>query len=103
MKKIALAVAVMLAAGLGVFAQSAEYTVLVKKAKDYEAKKQYASALGIYWDAVAAEPSEKSQEAVEVFLKLEDLIKSGKPGYDEFDEFSLYDDWVLLCKDFECY
>ena len=40
---------------------------------------------------------------MESFLKLEDLIKNGKPGYGEFNEFSLYDDWVLLCKDFEHY
>ena len=45
MKKTMLAVALMIATGLGLFAQSAEYTALLKKGKDYEAKKQYASAL----------------------------------------------------------
>ena len=38
----------------GIFAQSDEYTTLLKKAKDYEEKKMYASALGTYWYAIAA-------------------------------------------------
>ena len=103
MKKTMLAVALMIATGLGLFAQSAEYTALLKKGKDYEAKKQYASALGTYWDAVAAEPTEKGKDAYDAFLKLEAVIKDGKPGYGDFDEFSIYDNWVLLLKDCERY
>lgn len=103
MKKTMLAVALMIATGLCLFAQSAEYTALLKKGKDYEAKKQYASALGTYWDAVAAEPTEKGKDAYDAFLKLEAVIKDGKPGYGDFDEFSIYDDWVLLLKDCERY
>lgn len=87
----------------GIFAQSDEYTTLLKKAKDYEEKKMYASALGTYWDAIAAEPSEKSKEAIEAFQKIEGVIRSGKPGFGEYDEFSIYDEWVLLAKDFERY
>lgn len=98
-----LAVALMIATGLGLFAQSAEYAALLKKGKDYEAKKQYASALGTYWDAVAAEPTEKGKDAYDAFLKLEAVIKDGKPGYGDFDEFSIYDNWVLLLKDCERY
>lgn len=103
MKKTMLAVALMIATGLGLFAQSAEYAALLKKGKDYEAKKQYASALGTYWDAVAAEPTEKGKDAYDAFLKLEAVIKDGKPGYGDFDEFSIYDNWVLLLKDCERY
>lgn len=103
MKKTMLAVALMIATGLGLFAQSAEYAALLKKGKDYEAKKQYASALGTYWDAVAAEPIEKGKDAYDAFLKLEAVIKDGKPGYGDFDEFSIYDNWVLLLKDCERY
>lgn len=103
MKKTMLVVALMIATGLGLFAQSAEYAALLKKGKDYEAKKQYASALGTYWDAVAAEPTEKGKDAYDAFLKLEAVIKDGKPGYGDFDEFSIYDNWVLLLKDCERY
>ena len=92
-----------LALSLAVFAQSAEYKALLKKAKNYEAKKQYASALGTYWDAAAAEKSDQAAEAVESYLKLETIIEDGKPGYGEFDEFTIYDNWVLLLKDFERY
>lgn len=92
-----------LALSLAVFAQSAEYKALLKKAKNYEAKKQYASALGTYWDVAAAEKSDQAAEAVESYLKLETIIEDGKPGYGEFDEFTIYDNWVLLLKDFERY
>ena len=40
--------------GSSLFAQSAEYNELLKKAKDYESKKQYVYALGTYWDAMEA-------------------------------------------------
>ena len=102
LKKI-VGLAVVFVAGCALFAQTAEYTTLLKKAKDYEEKKLYASALGTYWDAVAAEPSEKSKEAIEAFQKIEEVIRSGKPGFGEYDEFSIYDEWVLLVKDFERY
>ena len=59
--------------------------------------------MGTYWDAAAAEKSDKAAEAVESYLKLEAIIEAGKPGYGEFDEFTLYDNWVILLKDFEQY
>ena len=102
-KIVGLAVVFVFVAGCALFAQTAEYTTLLKKAKDYEAKKMYASALGTYWDAVVAEQSEKSKEAIEAFQKIEEVIRSGKPGFSEYDEFSIYDEWVLLVKDFERY
>ena len=95
--------AVALAAGISVAAEGADYAALLTQAKDYEAKKQYASALGTYWEAARAEQSEKAADAVEGYLKLEATIEDGNPGYGDFDEFTLYDDWVLLLKDFERY
>lgn len=101
--KIAVAFAVLVMGVSSAFADEAQYKKLLAEAKSYEAKKQYASALGTYWDAVVAEPTEKSREAQDAFLKLEAVIKDGKPGYGEFDEFSLYDNWVILLKDCERY
>lgn len=89
--------------GSSLFAQSAEYNELLKKAKDYESKKQYVYALGTYWDAMEAEQSAYSFEAAQAFEKLEDTLKKGNPGFGTFDEFSIYDNWVLVCKDFEKY
>ncbi len=101
--KAAVAFAVLLMCASSVFADEAQYKKLLAEARSYEAKKQYASALAAYWDAVAAEPTEASKEAHDAFIKLEAVIKDGKPGYGEFDEFSLYDDWVILLKDCERY
>ena len=84
------------------FAQET-YETLLKKAKDYEAKKQWVHALGAYWDAMEAEPTEKAAEACEAFTKLSETIWEGNPGYGEFDEFSLYDGWFALCKEYEKY
>lgn len=84
------------------FAQET-YETLLKKAKDYEAKKQWVHALGAYWDAMEAEPTEKAAEAYEAFTKLSETIQEGDPGYGEFDEFSLYDGWLALCKEYEKY
>lgn len=87
----------------GIFAQSDEYTTLLKKAKDYEEKKLYVSALCTYYDAVKATPSQEDSEAMQNYKKLGGCIDIGNPGYGEFDEFSLYDDWLVLLKDFEQY
>lgn len=96
-------IGVFCAAGIPAFAQNAEYNALLAKAKEYESKKLYASAMGTYWDAVAADMSQKGGEAEQNYEKLGKLIADGKPGYGDFDEFSLYDDWVALLKDFERY
>lgn len=85
------------------FAQNAEYTTLVNKAKVYEAKKLYASALAYYYDALNADSSQKDSEDMQNYTKLADTIYNGKPGYGEYDDFSLYDDWLVLLKDFERY
>ena len=43
-----------------------------------------------YWDSMEANP-ENSEEAVGLYFKLADTIRSGKPGYGEFDEFDMFD------------
>lgn len=88
------------------FAQNIDYDTLSKKAKAYESKKLYASALCTYWDAwifASSTQPEKASEAKNEFWKLGTTILDGNPGYGEFDDFTLYDDWVLLLKDFEQY
>ena len=98
---------ILLLAGLVVvaaaFADEARYNALLSQAKDFEAKKQYVYAMGAYWDAMEEQDLENIGEAFEAFSKIESVIKSGKPGFDEYDDFSLYDNWVLLLKDFEKY
>ena len=101
LKRIIAAVAVTFVA-VSAFAQES-YDSLLKKAKDYESKKQWVHALGAYWDAMEAEPTEKVVEAYEAFTKLSETIREGNPGYGEFDEFSLYDGWLALCKEYEKY
>ncbi|MBQ9239217.1 MAG: SUMF1/EgtB/PvdO family nonheme iron enzyme [Treponema sp.] len=98
-----LVAAVLLATGTVAFAESAEYKALLKEAKAYEQKKQWVYALGAYWDAMAADTAENVTEAADAFAKLEDTITNGNPGYGEFDEFDIYDSWLLLCQDFEKY
>ena len=101
--KTVVAAAVMLAAGIGVFAQNAQYNALLIQAKDYANKQKFVYALGSYYDAIAAEPSEASKEAQDAFSSLLELVKQGKPGIGDFDEFEIYDKWVLFLKEYEKY
>lgn len=91
------------ATSLAAFAQNADYNALLSKGKDYENKKQFVYALGTYYDAVAAEPTGDSKEAQDAFNALSDSIKNGNPGIGEFDEFEIYDNWLVLCKEYEKY
>ncbi len=102
MKKIITLILTFTAASL-LYAQNAEYTALVKKAKESESKKLYASALAYYYDAYNADLSQKDSEDMQHFIQLGKTINDGNPGFGEYDEFSLYDDWVVLLKDFERY
>ena len=101
--KTVVVAAVMLAAGIGVFAQNAQYNALLAQAKDYANKQKFVYALGSYYDAIAAEPSEASKEAQDAFNALLELVKQGKPGIGDFDEFEIYDKWVLFLKEYEKY
>ena len=102
LKKMIVA-SVAFATTMGLFAQSEDYKALLAKAKEYEGNKQFVYALGTYYDAVAAEPSEASKEAQDAFNTLSDSIKDGKPGIGEFDEFEIYDNWLAFCKEYEKY
>ena len=95
--------AIMFAMGMMVFAQNTEYETLLAKAKEYEKKKQFIYALGTYYDAIAVDPTEGSKEAQDAYRALGDAIWQGNPGFGEFDEFDIYDNWVLLCKEYEKY
>ena len=101
--KTVVVAAVMLAAGIGVFAQNAQYNALLAQAKDYANKQKFVYALGSYYDAIAAEPSETSKEAQDAFNALLESVKQGKPGIGDFDEFEIYDKWVLFLKEYEKY
>ncbi|MCR5620559.1 MAG: formylglycine-generating enzyme family protein [Treponema sp.] len=84
------------------FAEGADYDALFAKARKYEEQGRYMYALGGYWDAMKADPK-KAKDAYYAYAELANTIASGNPGYGEFDEFSIYDGWVELCKDFEKY
>ena len=59
--------------------------------------------MGAYWDAMEAEEKRNGTEAYEAFLKITKALQEGNPGIGTFDDFSLYDGWVSLCKDYEIY
>lgn len=88
--------------GIFAFGQSAKYTELLNKAKKYDSEKNYAYALGYYYDAVR-EDVRNSKEAYDRFIEIENVLKDGKPGFDEYDDFSIYDGWVSLLKNAEKY
>lgn len=99
MKKI---ITVLLLACLSyLFAES--YEELFTKAQEYENNKQYVHALGTYYDAIRLEKSEKAIPAMNQFYNLSQIIKTGKPGYGEFDEFDLYENWVMLLREYDSY
>ncbi len=103
LRKIIIGAILTATTSLAAFAQNADYNELLSKAKDYENKKQFVYALGTYYDAVAAEPTGESKEAQDAFNALSDSIKNGNPGFGEFDEFEIYDNWLVFCKEYEKY
>mgnify|MGYP002625969540 CR=1 FL=1 len=106
MKRIKNIIAVLAAVVLGtsfVFADKAQYDKLLAEGKQYEEKGQWVHAMGAYWDAMEAEEKRNGTEAYEAFFKITKALQEGKPGIGTFDDFSLYDGWVSLCKDYEIY
>lgn len=86
------------------FAQNTEYDSLMQKAKDYESQKKYVYAMGTYWDAIlATEDYEEAYEAHEKYTTLVEEFVNGKPGLDEYDEFSIYDGWMSALDEFVSY
>ena len=80
---------------------NAEYQTQLAKAKEFEENKQYINALFCYYEAMNAEPTLKAEEAYNSYQKLLEEIENGKPGYGEFDDFTLYDGWYALCIEYE--
>ena len=101
-KRILVSVAFALATVMVCFAEGSDYESLLAKARKYEEQGRYMYALGTYWDAMKADPK-KAKDAYYAYVELAKTLSSGNPGYGEFDEFSIYDGWLALCKDFEQY
>lgn len=113
MKRIKNIVAVIAALVLGtsfVFADKAQYDKLLAEAKQYEEKGQWVHAMGAYWDAIGSNLGD-AEEAQEGFNRIYNVFRGyGSVGHDipnpgpgEYDDFSRYDGWIELCKDFEIY
>ncbi len=86
------------------FAQNTEYDSLMQKAKDYESQKKYVSAMGTYWDAMfATDDFEQVKTANNAYANLYETFSSGLPGFDEYDEFSIYDGWCNAIEEFILY
>ena len=77
------------------------YDELLKEAESYEAKKEWFYALGAYYEA--SKISEGSETAGQKYKELNSVIRNGKPGYGEFNDFTLHDEWVNLIKNAEKY
>lgn len=100
---VALSAVALVMGALPAFADEARYKELLAQGKEYEAKGQVVHALGAYWDAMEADETRSGIEAYEAFATLEQAIKKGNPGVGDFDDFSLYDGWVEVCKEYEIY
>ena len=99
MKKL-LIIAFLLLMTADIFCQS--YDDYLKKAKDFEAKKQWCQALGAYYDALGTdEDPAKKKNAWAGYNELADLIKAGNPGRGKFNPFTLHDEWKNLLMDAE--
>lgn len=113
MKRIKNIIAVLAAVVLGssfVFADKAQYDKLLAEAKQYETQGKWCSALGTYWDAIGSNLGD-AKEAQDAFDRIYnvygdygyDFLGIPNPGPGEYDDFSRYDGWIELCKDFEIY
>ena len=102
MKRKLIVIVAMMFAVASAFAQSAEYSKYLAKAKEYEGKKQWAFALDAYYDAIGCEeePSVKA-DAMNGYLALSEAIKSGNPGLGKYNAFTLHDEWKKLLIDAE--
>ena len=113
MKRIKNIIAVLAAVVLGssfAFADKAQYDKLLAEAKQYETQGKWCSALGTYWDAIGSNLGD-AKEAQDAFDRIynvygyygSDFHGIPNPGPSEYDDFSRYDGWIELCKDFEIY
>ncbi|MCQ2613890.1 MAG: SUMF1/EgtB/PvdO family nonheme iron enzyme [Treponemataceae bacterium] len=103
MRKLVVLIA-MLLTGIGLFAQSADYTKYLEQAKKYETEKRWCFALGAYYDAMATDDEpELKLEAYNGYTELVEAIKSGNPGKGNFNAFTMHDEWKALLIDAEKY
>ena len=80
-----------------IFAQSDEYLSYLEKAKDYEAKKQWAFAMNAYYDALNCDDEPQLKEdAFTSYNNLRSAILSGNPGIGKFNVFTIHDEWKNL-------
>lgn len=102
-------------------AQTSGYETHLQKGKEYESQKKWIYALGEYYDALDSVFGDIKkedifnytfeelnqipdvQDAYNSYKNLAEKIKNGTPGYGEFDDFTLLDNWILLLKEFEKY
>lgn len=78
------------------------YEEYLAKAKQYEAEKRWAFALGAYYDAMGTNlPPEEKKEAHDGYVTLQKAILSGNPGLGKFNAFTLHDEWKNLLIDAE--
>ena len=77
--------------GVFLFAQSAEYTAFLTKAKQFESQKKWCHALDSYYDAMGTDDEPEVKNA----------ILNGNPGFGKFNPFTLHDDWKNLLIDAE--
>ena len=103
MKRFLIGTVILALVALGAFAQNAAYKENLEKAKSFESQKKWVNALASYYDAMAAEPNEKAEEAYKAYTELADTIKAGMPGYGEMDEFAIYDGWMAIAGEWEKY
>ncbi len=88
--------------GLSAFAQSAEYSAFLAKAKEYESQKKWCHALDAYYDAMATDdPVSKKTKAYDGFTKLKESILSGNPGLEKVDDSQFQAEWKNLLMEAE--
>ena len=101
MKKLLIAVLAMLCV-LPLFAKN--YSEYLAEAKKYESQKKWCYALDSYYDAMGTdELPENKMDAYESYSKLKNAIISGNPGFGNFNEFTIHDEWKNLLIDAEKY
>ena len=101
MKKLITGVLIFLTAAT-IFAQSANYTAYLSKAKEYASQKKWCHALECYYDAMGCDDEASvKEEAYKSFTELKKAILSGNPGLGKFNAFTLHDEWKNLLIDAE--
>lgn len=83
--------------GVGLFAQSVEYSAYLAEGKKYEANKEWAFALDAYYSALGcSDEASVKFEAYEAYSNIVSAIEEGKPGPGTYNVFTLHDEWKNL-------